>query len=80
MSSKPKNGEKQHNGTLLTLPTLLRMVVASAAEAEMGALFLNAKEGVNIWNILAEMGHPQRATPLQTDNTTAHTILRSTCK
>jgi hypothetical protein len=56
------------------------MVVASAAEAEIGALFLNAKEGVNIWNILKEMGHPQPATPIQTDNTTAHGILRGTCK
>jgi hypothetical protein len=56
------------------------MVVASAAEVEIGALFLNAKEGVNIRNILREMGHPQPATPLQTDNTTAHTILRGTCK
>jgi hypothetical protein len=56
------------------------MVVASAAEAEIGALFLNAKEGVNICNILKEMGHPQLDMPMQTDNTTAHGILRSTCK
>jgi hypothetical protein len=56
------------------------MVVASAAEAEIGALFLNAKEGVNIRNILKEMGHPQPATPMQTDNTTAHGILSGTCK
>jgi hypothetical protein len=26
------------------------------------------------------MGHPQPATPMQTDNTTAHGILRGTCK
>jgi hypothetical protein len=54
--------------------------MASVAEAEMGALFLNSKEGVNIRNILAEMGHPQPVTPLQTDNTTAHTILCGTFK
>jgi hypothetical protein len=53
LSSQPKNGEQQHNGKLLTLSTTLGMVVASAAEAEMGALFLNAKEGVDIQNILA---------------------------
>jgi hypothetical protein len=80
ISSKPHKGEQQHSGAILTLSTILRMVVASAAEAEMGALFLNGIEGVNIWNILAEMGHPQPASPLQTDNTTAHTILRGTCK
>jgi hypothetical protein len=46
----------------------------------MSDLFLNAKDGVNIWNILAEMGHPQPTTPLQTDTTTSHKILRVTCK
>jgi hypothetical protein len=80
MSSKPKNGEQQHNGLILTLSKILRMVVASAAEAEIGALFFNAKEGVNIRNILKEMGHPQPATPMKTYNTTAHGILRGTCK
>jgi hypothetical protein len=80
MSSKPRNGEHQHNGAVLTLSTILRMVVASAAEAEIGALYLNVKEGVNISNILWEMGHPQPATHMQTDNTTAHGILRGTCK
>jgi hypothetical protein len=83
MSSKPINGEQQHNSALLTLSTILQMVVASAAKAakaEMGTLFLNAKEGVNIQKTLAEMGHPQPLTPLQIDNTTAHAILRCTCK
>jgi hypothetical protein len=36
MSSQPKHGEKQHNIALHTLLTLLHMVVASAAEAEIG--------------------------------------------
>jgi hypothetical protein len=80
MISKPEGGQQQHNGALLTLSTILCMVVASAAEAEMEALFLNAKEGVNIRNILREMGHPHSATPLHTDNTAAHAILRGTCK
>jgi hypothetical protein len=80
MSSKPINGEQQHNGAVLTLSTILHMVVTSAAESEIGALYLNAKEGVNIWNILWEMGHPQPANPMQNDNTTAHDILHGTCK
>jgi hypothetical protein len=80
MSSKPKKGQQQHNGPLLTLSTIIKMICSSAAEAEIAALFLNAKEGVNIRNILQEMGHPQPATPMQTDNTTAHGILRGTCK
>jgi hypothetical protein len=80
MSSKPRNGEQQHNGSMLTLSTILRMVVASAAEAEIGALFFNSKEGVNIRNILKEMGHPQLDMPMQTDNTAAHGILHGMCK
>jgi hypothetical protein len=80
MSLTPRNGVQQHNGSILTLSTILRMVFASAAEAEIGALFLNAKEGVNIRNILKEMGHPQLATPMQTDNITVYGILRGTCK
>jgi hypothetical protein len=80
MSSKPRNGEQQHTCAVLTLSKILRMVVVSAAEAEIGALYLNAKEGVNIRNILWEMGHPQPTTPMQTDNTTAPGILSGTCK
>jgi hypothetical protein len=34
------------NGAFFTLCTILRFVVASAAEAELGALFLNCKEGM----------------------------------
>ncbi len=34
------------NGEFLTLCTILSFVVASAAEAELGALFLNCKEGI----------------------------------
>jgi hypothetical protein len=56
------------------------MVVSSAAEAEIGALFLNVKEQVNIRNILHEMGNPQPATPMQADNKTVHGILCGTCK
>jgi hypothetical protein len=36
MNSKPRNGEQHHNGAVLTLLTILRMVVAIAAEAEIG--------------------------------------------
>ena len=44
--------------------------MSSASEAELGALFLNAKEAVYLCQILMEMGHPQPQTPIQTDNTT----------
>ena len=37
--------------------------MSSTAEAEMGALFTNAKEAVHMRHILHEMGHPQPCTP-----------------
>ena len=50
---------------------LLKHVVSSAAEAEVGGLFQNAQTGIIIRRILEHLGHPQPPTPLKTDNTTA---------
>ena len=49
--------------------------MTSAAEAELGALYINAREAVYIRNILKEMGHQQPPTPMQTDNSTADGII-----
>ena len=48
-----------------------------AAEVELGALFLNAKEAVHVRRILVEMGHPQPHMPIQTDNSTAEGVINS---
>ena len=45
--------------------------MSSAAEAELGALFINSKQAIPARNTLEEMGHCQPPTPIQTDNTTA---------
>jgi predicted transposase YdaD len=45
-------------------------VISSAAEAEIGSVFLNAKEATLLRTSLEEMGYPQPPTPLQTDSTT----------
>jgi hypothetical protein len=49
--------------------------MSSAAEAEIGALYINAQKGVEERNILEEMGHLQHPTPVQTDNLTADGIV-----
>ena len=49
--------------------------MSSAAEAELGALFINAKTAVSMRQTLIELGHPQPHTPMQTDNATAHALL-----
>ena len=63
------------NGPVLTVAQILKHVVTSAAEAEIGGLFVNAKAAVPERHTLVEMGHNQPATPMQTDNTTASDIL-----
>jgi hypothetical protein len=45
--------------------------MSSAAEADIGAVFINTKEGVVLRTILEELGHKQPPTPMETDNTTA---------
>jgi hypothetical protein len=68
------------NGPILALAKIMRNVMASAAEAEAGALFVNCKEGAVLRNTLIEMGHPQPATPVACDNSTAAGIMNKTCK
>jgi hypothetical protein len=58
------------NGAIHVVSTILKFVAASAAEAEPGALFVNAKEGRVIRLILQELGHPQPPTPIHCDNST----------
>jgi hypothetical protein len=53
-----------------------KAVMASAAEAELVALYLNTKEAVYLRQILIEMGHPQLQTPIQTDPTMAEGVTK----
>eukprot|EP00957_Ditylum_brightwellii_P060963 4628140-Ditylum_brightwellii.AAC.1 len=41
-----KDDKEFNNGTILTLSTIIRHVVASASEVELAALFYNAREAV----------------------------------
>ncbi len=66
-----------NNGAVLNLSTILKHVMSSAAEAELGALFLNAKTAVPMRKTLEELGHPQPRTPIQTDNSTAHGLINN---
>jgi hypothetical protein len=50
------------DGPLLCHTAFLKHVVSSVAEAEFGALFVNAKEGTVTRTTLAGMGHKQEAT------------------
>ena len=45
--------------------------MASAAEVEMAALFITAKQIIPLRNTLIEMGCPQPQTPIQMNNSTS---------
>ena len=49
--------------------------MASAVEAETGAIFLNGQQDVPIRTDLIKMVHPQPPTPIKTDNATSYGIL-----
>ena len=54
--------------------------MGSAAEAEIGAAYINSQEAVPIHTLLLELGHPQPATPIQVDNSTANGFANDTIK
>ena len=64
-----------NNGAVLTIAQIIKRVMTSAAEAELGALFINAREAIYIRRVLEELGHPQPRTPIQTDNSTAEGLI-----
>ena len=66
------------NGSILNIAQIIKNVMSSAAEAELGALYINAREAIYIRLILERMGHPQTATPIQTDNSTAAGVINNT--
>lgn len=81
LGSIPRDNEPiKINGAIFCLCAILKFVVASAAEAELGALFLNCKEGKIIRLTLHELGHPQPPTPVHCDNATAVGIANNTVK
>ena len=68
------------NGPVHVVSKILKNVMSSAAEAEIGASFLNAKEATMIRTCLEEMGHPQPPTPIAVDNTTAVGFIQNKMK
>jgi hypothetical protein len=71
MGNTAQNDKKLTNGTILIISKVLKHVMLSATEAEIGAVFINAKEGAVLRTTLEELGNKQPPTPMETDNTTA---------
>jgi hypothetical protein len=81
LGSIPVDGDPiKLNGAIHITCMILKLVAASAAEAELGALFLNAQEAKVLQLTLVELGHPQPPTPIHIDNTTTVGIVNNTIK
>jgi hypothetical protein len=65
-TAKPPN-----NSAILTIAQIIKAVMSSAPEAEVGALYINCREAILARHTLKFMGHPQPLTPMQMDNATA---------
>ena len=79
----PCNGTTiQLNGNITITCAILKIVAASAAETELGALFVNVKEARVIRLILSELGYPHLQLPIliHTDNAMTVRIVNSTTK
>ncbi len=63
--------EPTNNGAVLTIAQIIKNVMSSVAEAELGALFINFRKATPARHTLEEMGHKQPPNPIQMDNTTA---------
>ncbi len=61
-TAKPLN-----NGAILTIAQIIKAVMFLAAEAEVGALYINCREAISARHTLEFMGQPQPPTSMQTD-------------
>jgi hypothetical protein len=69
-----------NNGSVHVHCSIMPMVVSSAAEAEVGQAYYNAKDGTVLRTALEEMGHPQPPTPLACDNSASVGILNDSVR
>jgi hypothetical protein len=68
------------NGSILNVASVIKNVVASAAESKVGDCFQNAQSGAPLRVTLADLVHTQPATPLRTDNSMAFGIVKEKIK
>ena len=68
------------SGLAHALAKAIKAAMASAMEAEMKALFMNAQLLAEYRQTLEDMGHPQPPTRIRIDNKSAHGVLTGIMK
>ena len=66
-----------NNGAVMNVLQIKKAAMSSAAEAELGALFINCKLAVPTRKMLEELGHPQPKTLMKTYNSPAKGLLNN---
>jgi hypothetical protein len=64
-----------NNGAVLTISQIIKAVMSSVVEAEIGALYIHCQEAIPACHTLEYLGHTQPPTPMQTNNTTALNVV-----
>ena len=78
--NNPPTTPPPRNGPIFTECPIMKHVLASSAESEVGTLFKNGKIAVALKTILETLGHKQLPIPIKTDNSTASGISNQTIK
>ena len=78
--SKPPTTRLRLNGSIRSISRIMSNVMGSAAKAKIGAAYINGQEAVPIRTLLLKLGHPQPATPIQVDNSTANGFANDSIK
>ena len=66
------------NGLVLTIATIIKFFMYSAAEYDLGALLITAKETNTLRQTLIKMGWSQPPSTIQTDKSTAVGVVKKT--
>ena len=73
-------GTAPPNGSIEYISTIIDVIVASATEAELAAIFLNAQLAVSLRHALTFLGHKQGSSLIVSDNLVGVNILNGTAK
>ena len=68
------------NGPVHAECSIMRNVIVSSTEAELGGLFEIFQKATSMRTALADMGHQQPPTPVTTDKTAANSVVNVLAK
>ena len=54
----------ENSGAVHTVDQIIKTIMSSAAETELGALYINCREAILARHLLEAMGHRQPSTPM----------------